>query len=56
VKDAFENGASFTMTKGGQVPKPNYNEEQRFNVVNVKYVRLLTRSSGVLRCTKTGLC
>ncbi|XP_047176313.1 probable pectate lyase 4 [Vigna umbellata] len=56
VKDAFENGASFTMTKGGQVLKPNYSEEQRFNIANVKYVRLLTRSSGVLRCTKTFLC
>jgi len=56
VKDAFENGASFTATKGGRVPKPNYNEEQRFKVVDVKYVRSLTRSSGILRCTKTSLC
>ena len=56
VKDAFENGASFTMTRGGEVPKPKYSEEQCFNVVNVKYVRLLTRSSGVLQCTKTFLC
>ncbi|KAK7367460.1 hypothetical protein VNO80_09472 [Phaseolus coccineus] len=56
VKDAFENGASFTMTKGGCVPKPNYNEEQRFKVANVKYVRSLTHSSGILRCTKTSLC
>ena len=56
VRDAFENGASFTVTKGGRVPKPNYTKEQRFKVVDVKSVRSLTRSSGALRCTKTSMC
>nr|KYP60259.1 putative pectate lyase 16 [Cajanus cajan] len=56
VGDAFENGASFTITKGGHVPKPNYTKEQSFEVVDVKFVRSLTRSSGVLRCTKTSIC
>ncbi|KAL2334770.1 hypothetical protein Fmac_015983 [Flemingia macrophylla] len=46
VNDAFENGASFEITKGGRVPKPNYNKEQSFEVVDVKFVRSLTRSSG----------
>ncbi|MED6183221.1 hypothetical protein PIB30_036010 [Stylosanthes scabra] len=50
VGDVFENGACFTATKGGRVPKPNYSEEQRFKVVDAKSVRLLTKSSGVLRC------
>jgi pectate lyase len=56
VGDAFENGASFMKTKDGQVKKPNYNLEQNFKVVDAKYVRLLTRSSGALKCSKTSLC
>ncbi|KAJ1425120.1 Pectin lyase fold/virulence factor [Sesbania bispinosa] len=56
VRDAFENGASFTVTKGGHVPKPNYSKEQDFEVVDVKCVRSLTRWAGALRCTKTSLC
>jgi len=56
VKDAFENGASFTITKGGRVPKPNYSKKQYFKVVDVKFVRSLTHSSGVLRCSKTSIC
>ncbi|KAK7359951.1 hypothetical protein VNO77_01920 [Canavalia gladiata] len=56
IGDAFENGASFTKTKGGNVRRPNYSPQQRFKVVNAKYVRLLTRSSGVLRCSKTSIC
>ncbi|MED6172375.1 hypothetical protein PIB30_049517 [Stylosanthes scabra] len=48
VGDAFENGASFTVTKGGRVPKPNYSKEQYFKVLDAKSVRFLTRSSGVL--------
>ncbi|XP_057733922.1 probable pectate lyase 8 [Arachis stenosperma] len=48
VGDAFENGASFTVTKGGRVPKPNYSEEQYFKVLDAKSIRFLTRSSGVL--------
>ncbi|RYQ88447.1 hypothetical protein Ahy_B09g095633 isoform B [Arachis hypogaea] len=48
IGDAFENGASFTVTKGGRVPKPNYSEEQYFKVLDAKSVRFLTRSSGVL--------
>ena len=56
VKDAFENGASFTVTKGGRVPKPNYSNEQYFKVVDVNFVRSLTRSSGILGCSKTSVC
>ena len=56
VGDAFENGASFTETKGGQVRKPNYSSEQRFKVSDAKYVRALTSSSGVLRCSITSIC
>ncbi|CAI8606128.1 unnamed protein product [Vicia faba] len=56
VRDAFENGASFEVTKGGRVPKPNYNKEQSFKVVDVKYVRSLTRSSGAFKCSKTFIC
>ncbi|TKY45977.1 putative pectate lyase 2 [Spatholobus suberectus] len=37
VRDAFENGASFTVTKGGRVPKPNYSKEQIFKIVDAKY-------------------
>ena len=56
VGDAFENGASFVETKGGQVTKPNYSPEQKFKVVDAKYVRSLTSSSGVLQCSKTSIC
>ncbi|XP_054786037.1 putative pectate lyase 11 [Prosopis cineraria] len=56
VRDAFENGACFTETKGGRVLKPYYNREQIFKVVDAKYVRALTRSSGALCCTKTSRC
>ncbi|KAL4372826.1 hypothetical protein S245_015580 [Arachis hypogaea] len=57
VGDVFENGASFTATEGGRVPKPNYSEEQRFKVLDAKSVRFLTKSSGVLRCTnKKSIC
>lgn len=35
VGDVFENGASFMETQGGQVPKPNYNPEQSFKVVEL---------------------
>ncbi|KAK7310029.1 hypothetical protein RJT34_07222 [Clitoria ternatea] len=56
VRDAFENGASFKVTKGGRVPKPNYSKEQYFNVVDVKSVRSLTCWSGTLRCSKTSRC
>ena len=48
VRDIFENGASFNITKGGGVKKPNYTKEQNFKVLDTKFVRLLTRSSGVL--------
>ncbi|KAL5059180.1 hypothetical protein RYX36_030784, partial [Vicia faba] len=50
VGDAFENGASFTITKGGRVPKPNYSKEQSFKVTDVKLVRSLTQSSGAFQC------
>ncbi|TKY55787.1 pectate lyase 4 [Spatholobus suberectus] len=56
VGDAFENGASFVETQDGQVPKPNYSPEQSFKVADVKCVRSLTSSSGVLRCSKTSIC
>lgn len=56
VRDAFENGASFTETKGGQVRKPHYSSEQRFKVADAKCVRALTSSAGVLRCSKTSIC
>ncbi|KAK2411090.1 pectate lyase [Trifolium repens] len=56
VGDAFENGASFMETKGGQVKKPNYSPEQNFEVADAKSVRSLTRSSGVLQCSKTSIC
>ncbi|KAF7809757.1 putative pectate lyase 4 [Senna tora] len=56
VRDEFENGASFTETIGGRVPKPNYNHQQRFVVADAKSVRSLTISSGALRCTKTSRC
>ncbi|RHN60997.1 putative pectate lyase [Medicago truncatula] len=53
VGDAFENGASFMETKGGQVTKSNYSPKQNFKVVDAKYIRSLTSSSGVLQCSKT---
>ncbi|KAE9584234.1 putative pectate lyase [Lupinus albus] len=56
VKDIFENGASFKATKGGYVPKPNYNRDQAFKVADAKSVRSLTSSSGALRCSKTSIC
>lgn len=56
VRDAFENGASFVVTDGGRVQKPNYSKEEDFIVVDVKSVRSLTRSSGALQCTRTSLC
>jgi pectate lyase len=56
VGDAFENGASFIETKDGQVTKPNYSPEQNFEVADAKFVRSLTRSSGVLQCSKTSIC
>jgi len=52
VKDNFENGASFNVTKGIGVQKPNYNKEQNFEVVDAKFVRSLTRSSGMLQFNK----
>ncbi|CAJ2635530.1 unnamed protein product [Trifolium pratense] len=56
VGDAFENGASFMETKGGQGKKPNYTPEQSFKVADAKFVKSLTRSSGVLQCSKTSIC
>ena len=54
--DAFENGASFSSQTGLGGVKPNYNHEQSFKVVNVRTVRELTRSSGVLQCSRTLRC
>lgn len=55
IRDIFENGASFNITKGGDVQKPNYTKEQNFKVLDAKFVRLLTRSSGVLRYNKNSI-
>jgi len=55
VRDIFENGASFTITRGGSVKKSNYSKEQNFKVVDAKLVRLLIRSSGVLRYNKNSI-
>ncbi|XP_024019802.1 probable pectate lyase 9 [Morus notabilis] len=52
VRDVFENGASFIKTGFGGA-KPNYNPQQSFPVVDAKFVRLLTRSAGALRCTRS---
>ncbi|CAI8588653.1 unnamed protein product [Vicia faba] len=54
--DAFKNGASFAVTQGGRVPKPNYNKEQSFKVVDVKFVHALTRLSGAFQCSRTSIC
>ncbi|XP_030505331.2 putative pectate lyase 14 [Cannabis sativa] len=55
VGDVFENGASFTGT-GFMGANPNYNPQQNFKVANAKFVRSLTSSAGVLRCTKRTKC
>ncbi|KAK4260022.1 hypothetical protein QN277_003198 [Acacia crassicarpa] len=55
ARDVFENGGSFTVTKGGRVPKPNYNAEQGFKVGDASCVRPIT-SAGALRCSKTSRC
>ncbi|KAK7364419.1 hypothetical protein VNO80_13060 [Phaseolus coccineus] len=55
TRDIFENGASFDVTKGRGVQKPNYSKEQNFTVVDAKFLRLLTRSLGVLRYNKNSI-
>ena len=55
VRDAFENGTFFAITKGRSAQKPNYSKEQCFKVVDVKSVRSLTRSSNTLQCSKTSI-
>ncbi|KAI4327543.1 hypothetical protein L6164_019992 [Bauhinia variegata] len=55
ARDVFENGAFFRETKSVGA-KPNYNQEQIFKVVDAKYVRSLTKSSGALRCSRTSRC
>lgn len=55
VGDVFENGACFTQSKGGIVPKPNYNSEQNFKVADAKYVRAMTKSSGALSCKRNSI-
>lgn len=39
VRDTFEKGAWFNVTKGLGVQKPNYNKEQSFEVIDAKFVR-----------------
>ncbi|KAM7515935.1 hypothetical protein LguiA_005518 [Lonicera macranthoides] len=57
VEDMFENGAYFDQTGyvGGGI-KPNYNNEQRFQVADARFVRGLTQFSGALRCPKLSRC
>ncbi|PON41497.1 Pectate lyase [Parasponia andersonii] len=55
VGDVFENGASFTQT-GFRGAKPSDNGLQNFPVVAAKFVRSVTSSAGVLRCTRGSRC
>ncbi|KAJ9166443.1 hypothetical protein P3X46_021198 [Hevea brasiliensis] len=55
VGDVFENGASFTQTGLGKA-KPNYTNQQRFQVVDAKFVKSITSSSGALKCFRTIMC
>ncbi|XP_059444943.1 probable pectate lyase 4 [Corylus avellana] len=55
VDDVFENGASFVQSNAGGT-KPGYSREQDFAVVDARYVRSLTKSSGALRCTPRSKC
>ncbi|KAG6607417.1 putative pectate lyase 2, partial [Cucurbita argyrosperma subsp. sororia] len=57
VRDVFENGASFAQIGAGRGGvKPNYNALQRFLVVDAKWLRSLTSSSGALRCSPRSRC
>jgi len=52
IRDVFENGPYFNVTKGGDVKKLNDSKERNFKVVDAKFVRFITHSSGVLRYNK----
>ncbi|XP_022997814.1 putative pectate lyase 2 isoform X1 [Cucurbita maxima] len=57
VRDVFENGASFAQIGAGRGGvKPHYNALQRFPVVDAKWLRSLTSSSGALRCSPRSRC
>ncbi|EOY23414.1 hypothetical protein QUC31_008240 [Theobroma cacao] len=56
VGDIFENGASFSSQTGVGGAKPFYNQEQNFKVADARSVSELTRSSGVLKCSRTLRC
>lgn len=55
VRDYFENGASFNET-GQSTLRPNYNEEQAFQVADARMVDSLTWSSGALNCRTGSKC
>lgn len=60
IRDVFENGASFAQIGAGRGSigdvKPNYSIQQRFPVVDAKWLRSLTTSSGALRCKSNSKC
>lgn len=57
VNDIFENGASFNQQRANNaVAKPNYNQEQQFEVADAISVRPLTKTSGALRCSNRSTC
>ncbi|GMJ06479.1 hypothetical protein HRI_004317100 [Hibiscus trionum] len=56
VGDIFKNGASFDKQTGIGGAKPNYNQEQNFEVANAESVKDLTRTSGVLKCFRILTC
>ncbi|XP_050234933.2 probable pectate lyase 4 [Mercurialis annua] len=55
VGDLFENGASFIQSGLGKA-KPNYTNQQKFQVADAGSVRSLTSSSGALKCVRTIKC
>ncbi|GLT72221.1 hypothetical protein SLA2020_441750 [Shorea laevis] len=56
VGDVLENGASFTQSGTASGENPDYSSEQVFPVADARSVRLLTKSSGALRCTPRSKC
>ncbi|KDP41511.1 hypothetical protein JCGZ_15918 [Jatropha curcas] len=52
-RDIFENGASFIQSGGIGKAKPNYNDQQKFEVADAKFVKSITSSSGALKCHRT---
>lgn len=56
VADIFENGASLQVGGESNVARPNYRKDQSFPVSNAGTVRALTKSAGVLTCSKASRC